>query len=293
MRLPCPPCPVATPRPGSLAGVRVVTVLLLAVAVATAGCGAVDDAKERADRAVAEVRERAGKLRGDLRRLREEVKAEVNRVLADVRRVLPRADEDTEPPQRSDAGTFEGFLDDVLVNVDDYWTTTLTAADIPAPSVRHRWIGPGEVVDTRCSGDPADDMAAFYCPADDTIYIGRALGQQVLQGTGDFGVAYVVAHEYAHNVQAELGWFDEGRLVTTVAPFELQADCMAGAWGHAVYQQGRLQPGDVEEAVATALAVGDFDSTNPQHHGTPEERKGAWLSGYGSGDPSSCREFTR
>ena len=66
---------------------------------------------------------------------------------------------------------------------------------------------------------------------------------------------------------------------------------MAGAWGYAVYEQGRLDDGDVEEAVRTAFAVGDFDTTNPQHHGTPDQRQDAWLSGYESGDPSSCRSF--
>ncbi len=145
-------------------------------------------------------------------------------------------------------------------------------------------------VDTAC-GEPADDMAAFYCPADDTIYFGERLGRGVYESIGDFGVAYALAHEYAHNVQQELGWFSEGARLTTVAPFELQADCMAGAWGYAVYREGRLDDTDVSEAVRTALAVGDFDLTNPQHHGTPKERAGAWLSGYESGDPSTCRAF--
>jgi len=103
----------------------------------------------------------------------------------------------------------------------------------------------------------------------------------------------VIAHEYAHNVQQELGWFDAGFKLTTVAPFELQADCMAGAWGYAVYQEGKLEDTDVEEAVDTAYAVGDFDRTNPQHHGTPEERRDAWLLGFRRGDPSSCSRFVQ
>jgi hypothetical protein len=181
-------------------------------------------------------------------------------------------------------------MDGALGNVDRYWTRTFQAADIPAPRVGRVFIPPGQSTGTRC-GSSANDMAAFYCPADDTIYFGERLARQVHDNIGDFGVAYALAHEYSHNVQQELGWFDAGRRLTTVAPFELQADCMAGAWGNAVYQEGRIDQADVEEAAKTAYAVGDFDLTNPQHHGTPEERADAWLRGYRSGDPSDCRAF--
>ncbi len=66
---------------------------------------------------------------------------------------------------------------------------------------------------------------------------------------------------------------------------------MAGSWGNSVYAEGRLEPGDVEEAVSTALAVGDFDVSNRNHHGTPEERRQAWLTGFESGDPSVCSRY--
>jgi predicted metalloprotease len=283
-------------------GVRALTFLLLLLALGAAGCGAYDDAKDKANKAAADVRDKANKAATDVRdkarevgkdigRLRDRVQAKVNDALARIKRVLPRADEDTPVPTLALANSFDGFLDDVLGNVDRYWARTLTAADLPAPKVKHRWIAPGSVVQTGCN-DVADDQAAFYCPLDDTIYIGRSIARDVLENVGDFGVAYIVAHEYAHNIQSELGWFDEGLKVATVAPFELQADCMAGAWGWAVYEEGNLQPGDVEEAVQTALAVGDFDFNNPQHHGTPDERRDAWLKGYASGDASTCRQFT-
>ena len=74
-------------------------------------------------------------------------------------------------------------------------------------------------------------------------------------------------------------------------PFELQADCFAGTWGNSVYRQGLLEPGDVEEATNAALAVGDFDVGNAQHHGTPEERREALLLGFESGDPSVCSRY--
>ena len=67
--------------------------------------------------------------------------------------------------------------------------------------------------------------------------------------------------------------------------FELQADCYAGTWAKSAYEENRLEDGDVQEALDAALAVGDFDASNPGHHGTPEQREEAWNSGFEAGDP--------
>ena len=107
---------------------------------------------------------------------------------------------------------------------------------------------------------------------------------------GDFGLAYVVAHEYAHNLQYELGIFDSG-MSESAEPYELQADCFAGTWAHSVYEEGLLQPGDLEEATNAALAVGDFELGSAMHHGTPQERRDAVLAGFDSGEPSACGRY--
>ena len=108
---------------------------------------------------------------------------------------------------------------------------------------------------------------------------------------GDFAVAYIVAHEYGHQVQDELGLFEKyGQQVPTMA-FELQADCYAGTWAKNASQENKLEEGDVEEAIDAAQAVGDFDASNPAHHGTPEQRAEAWNSGFEAGDPSSCDSY--
>jgi len=268
-----------------------VVVLLLVVALGVGGCGAFEDAKKEAKKGVEQIKKKTREFKGKVTKLRKKVVARVNRVLDDIRGVVPKATPQTVVPSRRVATSLEDYMGNVLGNIDRYWRRTFAAADLPRPRVRHTFIDPGTSVPTACESS-ADDQAAFYCPGDDTIYLGESLSRDIIQGIGDFGVAYVIAHEYAHNVQQELGWFESGLAVTTVAPFELQADCMAGAWGYAVYQEGKLDEGDVEEAVNTAFAVGDFDLTNPQHHGTPNERAEAWASGYGSGDPSSCQSFT-
>jgi predicted metalloprotease len=270
--------------------VRWVVAILLVVSLGLVGCGALNDAKKEAKKQVENVKREARDIAKKADALRKKVSAKVNETLAKIRNAVPRADEDTFVPTLRVSNSFEDFMSSVLQNVNRYWGRTFRAADLRRPRAKHRFIRPGQRVRTRC-GEAANDQSAFYCPADDTIYFGESIGREIYDNIGDFGVAYALAHEYAHNVQQELGWFSSGQKLTTVAPFELQADCMAGTWAFAVYQRGKIDDSDVNEAVNTAFAVGDFDLTNPQHHGTPKERSRAWLLGYRSGDPSDCRGF--
>ena len=191
------------------------------------------------------------------------------------------------------------FLDSVLSSVNTYWQQEDAADGRPAPSVQHVWVAPGGSVATGC-GASAGDNDAFYCPEDDTIYIGQTFARAVYDGAdgslpgeaagfgravGAFAVAYVVAHEYGHNVQQERGVL-AGHL--TALPTELNADCLAGTWIHWDYGQGQVTSADIKEALDTALAVGDFDFLNPEHHGTPQQRHDAVLTGLRKGSPSAC-----
>jgi predicted metalloprotease len=208
--------------------------------------------------------------------------------------------------------TLEQFLTAVIQDVNQYWTETLTAAGLPEPHVRYSWIPPGSTVRTACTDAtgqpmPMSDTAAAYCPADDTIYISQKFASDIYNGAlddvlsgssqgygrtvGDFAVAFIAAHEYAHNVQHELGLYHNYAAQLPVKAFELQADCMAGTWANSVYRQGRLEEGDVEEALNAALAVGDFEPWNEGHHGTPQERYDAWALGYETGQPGACNRY--
>ena len=203
----------------------------------------------------------------------------------------------------------EQFLSAVTKDVDTYWTKTFKDSGLPEPRVSYEWIPAGQTAASAC-GD-ADgtlgDSAAAYCSGDDTIYISEKFATDIYTGAldqalpgssqgygrtvGDFSVAYIVAHEYGHQVQDELGLFQKyGQQLPTMA-FELQADCYAGTWAKSAYKENRLEDGDVQEALDAALAVGDFDANNPAHHGTPEQREGAWNSGFEAGDPSSCSRY--
>jgi predicted metalloprotease len=250
-------------------------------------------------------RRRAGELRKEALRISEELSRRVVEVLEDIRQAVPEASLPRPRTEgRTEAGAVDEYLTEVLDSVDRYWTRTLKASGLREPRVLYLWVPPGERAATGCQ-TVADDEAAFYCPADDTLYVSQQFASDLWNGisdtfpgerggygeaVGDFGLAYVVAHEYAHNVQAELGFYSLSP-TRGAKPFELQADCMAGLWANSVLREGRIEPGDVEEAVSTALAAGDFDYTNAQHHGTPEERRDAWLLGYESCEPSRCGEF--
>jgi predicted metalloprotease len=271
--------------------------LLAALAFGAAGCGDDDGGT---------LRERAERLEQRLKTERDRIRARIDEFIGKIEQAIPEARE-TNPQVRSRGSTdrddIDAFMLRILQNVDAYWTKTLRASGIEEPRVGFASIPPGFVRRSACG--PAGDDAAFYCPNDDTIYVSQQFAADLWDGVsrglpgqragfghaaGDFGVAYVLAHEYAHNLQHEFGLFTL-RPNRSAKPFELQADCLAGAWGNSVYREGLLEPGDVEEAINTALAVGDFDVNNEQHHGTPEERREAWLLGFEGGDPSACSRY--
>ena len=281
---------------------RRLALLLAALVLAGAGCGE-EDLRSARDRAEADLREQVDDLRDRAREAGDDFTAAVRQVLEDIRQAVPEASLPTPRIERETA--ISRYMTEVLKSVDGYWTETFRASGLEPPRVRYAWIPRGRSALTGCQV-VANGDAAFFCPADDTIYIAERFASDVYHGIGDrfpgeqagagnavgeFGLAYVVAHEYAHNVQFELGFYELQRPGDGVKAFELQADCMAGLWGNAVYRAGRYDDRDVEEAISTAQAAGDFDYGNAQHHGTPDERRQAWLAGFRTGDPGACRRY--
>src|SRR4029453_4318083 len=177
--------------------------------------------------------------------------------------------------------TMEQFLTGVTQDVDAYWTTVFKDAKLPEPKVSYAWIPAGYTAASACGdGDGAmGDSAAAYCSGDDTIYISQKFATDIYNGTldqslpgssqgygsamGDFAVAYIVAHEYGHQVQDELGLFDKYGGQVPRMNVRRQADCYAGTWANSAGQRNELDEGDVQEAIDAAQAVGDFQSDNP------------------------------
>ena len=153
----------------------------------------------------------------------------------------------------------------------------------------------------------------FYCPADRRVYLDTSFFDELARmgGAGDFAAAYVIGHEVGHHVQTILGTSNQVRAAQQRAnqaeanqlqvAMELQADCFAGVWAHHANQQASvLEPGDVEEGLAAAAAIGDDTlqrnagrRVTPESvtHGSSAERQRWLTTGLRSGEPSSCNTF--
>jgi hypothetical protein len=156
-------------------------------------------------------------------------------------------------------------------------------------------------------------VGPFYCPGDHKVYLDLSFFRELDQrfaAPGDFAQAYVVAHEIGHHVQTLLGvsaQVDRARSGAGQAEanalqvrMELQADCLAGVWGHHANRRQLLDSGDVEEGLRAAGAIGD-DRLQRQAHGyvVPEsfthgssEQRARWLQrGLQNGDLDACDTF--
>ncbi len=155
-------------------------------------------------------------------------------------------------------------------------------------------------------------MGPFYCPLDQKVYIDLAFYddlQRRFGAKGDFAQAYVLAHEIGHHVQNLTGTADEVRQAQQQNPgganqlsvkMELQADCYAGIWANSTQARGKLEDGDVDEALTAAAAVGD-DRIQQQSgqrvnvdgftHGSAAQRAEWFRRGLSSGDPRVCDTF--
>jgi predicted metalloprotease len=215
---------------------------------------------------------------------------------------------DVGAPPPSEEAQFVEFLTE---DVQAVWADEFARAD--------RQYTPARVnlftaqVDTAC-GAATSAVGPFYCPADQEVYIDLDFFDELRSrfgAPGDFAQAYVIAHEIGHHVQNLLGVSDEVRQEEQEASsqeeanrwsvrLELQADCLAGVWAHSVYARGDLEPGDVQEGLTAAAAVGDDRiqeqagmevSPETWTHGSAEQRQHWFNRGYESGDSANCDTF--
>ncbi|MFT3927958.1 MAG: neutral zinc metallopeptidase [Myxococcales bacterium] len=152
-------------------------------------------------------------------------------------------------------------------------------------------------------------MGPFYCPRDQKVYIDLSFYRELKQrfgAPGDFAQAYVIAHEIGHHVQHQLGLDRNVSGAQRVGAgsgavrLELQADCLAGVWSNATKQRSLLEPGDIDEAMGAAAAIGDdrlqresTGTVSPESwtHGSSEERQRWFRRGYESGSLEACDTF--
>ncbi len=182
--------------------------------------------------------------------------------------------------------------------------------------------------EARCGGAAQAAMGPFYCPNDQKVYLDTSFFDQIAtrfhgcdvgSKSCQFSEAYVIAHEIGHHVQNQLGILSKAQHAQQVATsraeanqiqvrVELQADCLAGVWANRQNQylisQGKqpfIEPGDVEAALRTAAAIGDdtlqrrsqgYAVPDSFTHGSSEQRRHWFDTGFRSGTVQSCNTFT-
>lgn len=205
------------------------------------------------------------------------------------------------------------FVKTLLADNEDIWTKIFEENNLTFEAPKMVLFS-GQV-QTACGG-ASSASGPFYCPGDKTIYMDMTFFEELrtkfgAEG-GDFAVAYVLAHEFGHHIQTILGTsgkvrqLQESRSETegnklSVA-LELQADFYAGLWTHYNEKQNAvLDPGDIEEALSAANAVGDDAIQKKMQgqvvpdsftHGTSEQRMYWFNRGFKSGDISKGDTFS-
>jgi predicted metalloprotease len=229
---------------------------------------------------------------------------------ADPRQLLEQLP--TQPPssrtQSSRVGSPEEeerkqFVATVLANTEDVWTDLFR--QIGRQYREPKLVLFSDQVESSC-GLAGAAVGPFYCPGDEKLYLDLSFFRELhsrFRAPGDFAEAYVIAHEVGHHVQRLLGTMDkvesarsrlrEGENNQLSVRLELQADFLAGVWAHHAQKKGVLEPGDIDEALGAASAVGDdrlqretqgYVVPDSFTHGTSEQRIRWFRKGFDTGD---------
>lgn len=220
---------------------------------------------------------------------------------------------ETSAPPTSEQDELASFVSVVLADTEQVWGKLFSerGQSYRKPTL----VMFTNTVQSAC-GSASSATGPFYCPADEKIYIDLSFYNDLknkFQAPGDFAMAYVIAHEVGHHVQNLLGVSDrmaEMRSQLSEKEFnqysvkvELQADFYAGVWAyHNQDLNNVLEPGDIEEALGAANAIGD-DRLQKQSqgkvmpdsftHGTSAQRMHWFNLGYKTGDISKGDTFNQ
>jgi predicted metalloprotease len=195
---------------------------------------------------------------------------------------------------------YEVFASTVLGSNNDLWQQIF--------SQNNQTYAPPKLVLFRTAtnsgcGTATSQVGPHYCPVDSTIYLDETFFDELTnrlgaQG-GDVAEAYVISHEVGHHAQNELGIIAQAQNSNESSiQVELQADCFAGLWAYSIRDKQVFQPGEIQEAMDAAAAVGDdriqekvTGQINPETwtHGSSQQRVTAFNTGYQTGDFSRCQ----
>jgi predicted metalloprotease len=208
--------------------------------------------------------------------------------------------------QKSDT---DRFVAKVLATTEDTWTTLFQQELGERYRLPKLVLFSGQVRSGCGAAESA--MGPFYCPADQKVYLDQSFFDELSRrfgAPGDFAAAYVIAHEVGHHVQTLLGISDQVQRAQARASktqgnaiqvrMELQADCLAGVWARA--NATKLEPGDVEEAMRAASAIGDDTLQRAARgvvvpesftHGSSAQRTKWFMRGLNEGTIAACDTF--
>jgi predicted metalloprotease len=193
------------------------------------------------------------------------------------------------------------FVSVVLADTEDVWNKMFS--DMGRTYAEPNLILFSRQTSSAC-GRASSAVGPFYCPGDKQVYIDLNFLdtlQEKLGAKGDFARAYVIAHEVGHHVQNLLGFMPQGGAGESnekSVQIELQADCLAGVWAHETNRTKQvLEPGDIDEALGAAAAVGDDHiqkvtqgSVVPDSftHGSSKQRVASFTRGFQGGSLRDC-----
>ncbi|WP_439517498.1 KPN_02809 family neutral zinc metallopeptidase [Hydrogenophaga sp.] len=223
----------------------------------------------------------------------------------------PAQVEQAQGPAQAPTDDMGRFVASVLGGTEDVWGQVFQQAG--AQYQKPRLVLFRGATPTAC-GTGQSAMGPFYCPGDQKVYIDLSFYETLrrqLGAPGDFAQAYVIAHEVGHHVQNLMGITDQmEKMRSRVSEreynamsvrLELQADCFAGLWAHHNNKsKAILEPGDVEEALTAAAAIGDDALQRKSQgqivpdsftHGTSAQRQRWFNAGLQSGSVQSCDTF--
>ena len=217
------------------------------------------------------------------------------------------------PAQPSASDELADFVSVVLADTEDTWHVLFAEQG-------YRYQEPTLVlfsgyVQSAC-GLAGAATGPFYCPADGRLYIDLSFYQELrdrFRAPGDFAQAYVIAHEVGHHVQNLLGIAQQvegakrrsssAQANALSVRMELQADCFAGVWAHhADRTRSILEPGDIDEGLNAASAIGDdriqrqtqgYVVPDSFTHGSSEQRVHWFSVGWRDGDIAACDTFSQ